>query len=285
MLLDGVEDLDDPDILDPSHTPSDPVWEPHRRQYPAVFGADGGWRLFVRATLLMAHGRTALVDTGVGGPASPAMSIDLAWQRELARGSDADRAIWHRLLAPLEPLGVLQAVEGTPMRSCPGIVAATSPATCQAIRSSRSATARRCCCRARDQPPGAAAVAGAGDRARRGRGGRPEGRSHTAAELSGTDRVLAPAHFAEPFGRLVSEGPTVSSGMFVVGRPGFGDPGLGLRTRLVGLLDHGCSGGLEAFELAVDVGGLDSPDQPARLGNTALHPVLRPDGKSALPSC
>ena len=34
--------------------------------YPAVFAAHGGWRLHVRATLLRAHGRTVLVDTGVG---------------------------------------------------------------------------------------------------------------------------------------------------------------------------------------------------------------------------
>ena len=73
-LLDGVEDLDDPDILDPWHGPSDPVWEPSRARYPAVFAADGGWRLYVRATLLRAHGHTILVDTGVGGPTSPAMA-------------------------------------------------------------------------------------------------------------------------------------------------------------------------------------------------------------------
>src|SRR5919108_5567007 len=72
-LLDGAEDLDDPDILDPLHAPSDPVWSPYRQRYPGVFGADGGWRLHVRATLLRAPGRTILVDTGVGGPASPAM--------------------------------------------------------------------------------------------------------------------------------------------------------------------------------------------------------------------
>ena len=27
-LLDGVEDMDDPDILDPLHGPSDEVWDP-----------------------------------------------------------------------------------------------------------------------------------------------------------------------------------------------------------------------------------------------------------------
>jgi hypothetical protein len=73
-LLDGVAELDDPDILDPLHGPSDPVWEPSRTRYPAVFGAHGGWRAHVRATLLRVHGHAILVDTGVGGPASPAMS-------------------------------------------------------------------------------------------------------------------------------------------------------------------------------------------------------------------
>jgi glyoxylase-like metal-dependent hydrolase (beta-lactamase superfamily II) len=73
-LLDGAEDMDDPDILDPLHGPSDQVWNPYRTLYPAVFAVDGGWRPRMRATLLRAHGRTVLVDTGVGGPTSPAMS-------------------------------------------------------------------------------------------------------------------------------------------------------------------------------------------------------------------
>jgi hypothetical protein len=38
-----------------------------------VFAPGGGWRLHVRATLLRTRGRTVLVDTGVGGPSSPAM--------------------------------------------------------------------------------------------------------------------------------------------------------------------------------------------------------------------
>jgi hypothetical protein len=73
-LLDGVEDMDDPDILDPLHGPSDEVWDPYRTLYPAVFAAHGGWRPRVHGTILRSHGRTILVDTGVGGPTSPAMS-------------------------------------------------------------------------------------------------------------------------------------------------------------------------------------------------------------------
>ena len=131
-LLDGVEDLDDPDILDPWHGPSDPVWEPSRARYPAVFAADGGWRLYVRATLLRAHGHTVLVSDG---GASLLLSGDAInhpaqlRQPELAGGPDDD------------------------------------PETA--------------------------------GRARRG----------LIAELVDSDRLLAPAHFAEPFGRLVSDGP------------------------------------------------------------------------------
>jgi hypothetical protein len=88
-----------------------------------VFAAHGGFRLHVRATLLRAHGQTVLVDTGVGGPSSPAMS----WYPAAGR-----------LLGALAESG-------------------TSPAEIEVVDS---------------------------------------------------DRVLAPSHFAEPFGRVVSERPT-----------------------------------------------------------------------------
>ena len=39
-LWDGAEDLDDHDILDPRYGPSDPVWDPYRPLYPAVFEAN-----------------------------------------------------------------------------------------------------------------------------------------------------------------------------------------------------------------------------------------------------
>jgi hypothetical protein len=55
-LLDGVEDMDDPDILDPRYGPSDEVWDPYRTLYPAVFAAQGGWRPHCTAR---SSGRTA----------------------------------------------------------------------------------------------------------------------------------------------------------------------------------------------------------------------------------
>ena len=263
-LLDGVEDLDDPDILDPSHGPSDPVWEPARRRYPAVFAADGGWRLHVRATLLRAHGRTVLVDTGVGGPSSPAMSwypaagrlmaalaergtspadvevvvlthvhddhiggtvtdegapafpnaryvvnrIDRDWQEERARRTDDDRAIWERLLAPLESRGALHAVDGDD-QVIPGIHARHRPGH----------TPGHQVVEVRD---GGASLLVSGDAINHpaqlrqpelatGPDEDVEGalrmRRTLLGDLVDSDRVLAPAHFAEPFGRLVSDGP------------------------------------------------------------------------------
>jgi glyoxylase-like metal-dependent hydrolase (beta-lactamase superfamily II) len=262
-LLDGIEDLDDPDILDPWHGPSDPAWEPSRTLYPAVFAADGGWRLHVRATLLRAHGRTILVDTGVGGPTSPAMSwypapgrllgslaetgtsahdvdvvvlthvhddhiggtvtdqgepafqnaryllnrIDLAWQAGLAQKFDEDRAIWDRLLVPLTSRGVLQAIDdgheitqGVRARHLPGHtpghqVVQVSDGGASLLLSgdaiNHPAQLRQPeLARGPDDDPETAA------RARRG----------LIAELVDSDRLLAPAHFAEPFGRLVSDG-------------------------------------------------------------------------------
>jgi glyoxylase-like metal-dependent hydrolase (beta-lactamase superfamily II) len=263
-LLDGVEDLDDPDILDPWHGPSDPVWEPYRRLYPAVFARDGGWRLAVRATMLRAGGRTILVDTGVGGPASPAMSwypapgrlmealaetgtspgevevvvishvhddhiggtvtaagdpafpdarylinrVELEWLRELAPKTDEDQAIWDRLLAPLESRGVLQAVDGA-CEVAPGIRTRPLPGHTpghQAVQVSDGRASLLLSADAFNHPaqlhdpdlatgPDEDAEAASSVRRR------------LLAELLDTDRLLAPAHFAEPFGRLVSERP------------------------------------------------------------------------------
>jgi glyoxylase-like metal-dependent hydrolase (beta-lactamase superfamily II) len=263
-LLDGVEDLDDPDLLDPSHGPSDPVWEPSRRLYPAVFAANGGPRLHVRATLLRAHGRTVLVDTGVGGPTSPAMSwypaagrlmavlaesesspaevevvvvthvhddhiggtvtadgepafpnaryvvnrIDLDWQEELARTSDEDRAIWDQLLVPLKSRGVLQAIDGD-HEVLPGIGTRHLPGHTpghQVVQLSDGGASLLLSGDAINHPAqlqrpelatGPDEDVEAALRARR----------MLLAELVDSDRVLAPSHFAEPFGRVVSDGP------------------------------------------------------------------------------
>jgi glyoxylase-like metal-dependent hydrolase (beta-lactamase superfamily II) len=263
-LLDGVEDLDDPDILDPTHGPSDPVWEPSRALYPAVFAADGGFRLHVRATLLRARGHTILVDTGVGGPSSPAMSwypapgqllgslaetgtsphdvgvvvlthvhddhiggtvtaqgepafqnarylinrIDLAWQEELAQRFDEDRAIWDRLLAPLKSRGVLQAIDGA-HEITQGVLARHLPGHTpghQVVQVSDGGASLLLSADAINHP----AQLRQPDLAQ-GPDDDPEtattARRRLIAELVDSDRLLAPAHFAEPFGRLVSDGP------------------------------------------------------------------------------
>lgn len=263
-LLDAVEDIGDPDILDPSHGPSDSAWVPWKALYPAVFAPGGGWRLHVRATLLRARGHAILVDTGVGGPSSTAMSwypgpghlmasladngtspgdvevvvithvhddhiggtvtdlgepafpnarylvnrIDLDWQEELARHSDEDQAIWDGLLSPLRSKGLVQAVDGT-HEVMPGIqtrhVPGHTPGHQVVVVSD-----------------GGASLLLSGDAINHpaqlqelGLGGGPDEDAETARrlrrmlidELVDSDRVLAPSHFAEPFGRVVSDGP------------------------------------------------------------------------------
>ena len=262
-LLDGAEDLDDPDILDPLHGPSDDVWDPYRRLYPAVFAADGGWRPHVRGTLLRAHGRTILVDTGVGGPTSPAMSwypapgrlmgslaasgtspgdvdvvvithvhddhiggtvtaqgdpafpnarylvnrIDLDRQEELAGQTDDDRAVWELLLAPLKSRGVLQAIDGA-YEVAPGIRTRHLPGhtpghqvvqvgdggaslllSGDAINHPAQLRQPELATGPDDDPVAATRV-----------------RRMLIDELVDTDCVLAPTHFAEPFGHVVSDG-------------------------------------------------------------------------------
>jgi glyoxylase-like metal-dependent hydrolase (beta-lactamase superfamily II) len=263
-LLDGAEDLDDPDILDPVHGPSDPVWEPSRRRYPGVFAAHGGWRLHVRATLLRAHGLTVLVDTGVGGPTAPTMSwypasgrlmgalaesesspaevevvvvthahddhiggtvtaegapafpnaryvinrVELDWLENLARTSDEDRAIWDRLLAPLRSWGVLQAIDGD-HEVAPGISTRHLPGHTpghQVVEVSDGGASLLLSGDAINHPAQLRQpelAAGPDEDAE----GAMQVRRMLLAELVDSGRVLAPAHFAEPFGRLVSDGP------------------------------------------------------------------------------
>jgi glyoxylase-like metal-dependent hydrolase (beta-lactamase superfamily II) len=247
-LLDGVEDLDDPDILDPAHGPSDPVWEPSRRRYPAVFAR--------------AHGRTVLVDTGVGGPTSPAMSwypapgrlmgvlaesetspaevevvvlthvhddhiggtvtadgepafpnaryvvnrIDLEWQEELARKSEEDRAIWDRLLAPLKSRGVLQAIDGDHevaqgigTRHLPGHTPGHQVVQVSDGGASLLLSGDAISHPAQLQRPELATGPDEDVEAALG------ARRMLLGELVDSDRVLAPAHFAEPFGHLVAD--------------------------------------------------------------------------------
>jgi len=263
-LSDAAEDMDDPDILDPLHGPSDEVWGPYRTLYPAVFAAHGGWRLHVRGTILRAHGRTILVDTGVGGPTSSAMSwysapghlmeslaesgtspgdvdvvvlthvhddhiggtvtpggepafpnarymvnrLDLDWLRELAKTFDEDRAVWDTSLAPLEFLGVLQAIDGAQevaagirTRHLPGHTPGHQVVHVEDGGASLLLSGDAINHPAQLHEPGLATG--------------PDEDPETAAtvrrmlidELLDTDRVLAPTHFAEPFGRVVHDGP------------------------------------------------------------------------------
>jgi glyoxylase-like metal-dependent hydrolase (beta-lactamase superfamily II) len=263
-LWDGVGNIEDPDILDPVHGPSDEAWDPYRTVYPAVFAADGGWRATVRGTLLRVGGRTVLVDTGVGGPTSPAMSWypepgrllgslaesgtapgevevvvithvhddhvggtvtaegepafpnarylvnrnDLEWLEALARENDEDRAVWELLVAPLRSRGVLQAVDGD-HAVAPGI----------RIRHLPGHTPGHQAVHVED---GGASLLLSGDGINHPAqlhepelaGGPDEDplaasrvRRELLAELVDSDCVLAPTHFGEPFGRVVSDGP------------------------------------------------------------------------------
>lgn len=263
-LLDGVEGLDDPDILDPSHGPSDPIWEPSRRRYPAVFAAHGGWRLHVRATLLRAHSRTVLVDTGVGGPTAPAMSwypaagrlmavlaesetsptevevvvlthvhddhiggtvtaagepafpnaryvinrVELDWLEELARKSDEDQVIWNQLLAPLKSRGVLQAIDGD-HEVAQGIGTRHLPGHTpghQVVEVSDGGASLLLSGDAINHPAQLRQpelATGSDEDVE----GALWARRMLLGELVDSDRVLAPSHFAEPFGRVVSDGP------------------------------------------------------------------------------
>jgi glyoxylase-like metal-dependent hydrolase (beta-lactamase superfamily II) len=260
-LLDGVGDLDDHDILDTRYGPSDPVWDPYRPLYPAVFAAHG-WRLHVRATMLRVNGQTILVDTGVGGPTSPAMSwypapgqlmgslagtgtspdevevvvmthvhddhiggtvtaegelafpnaryvinrIELEWLQDRAREAGEEQAIWDRLVAPLKSRGVLQAVDGA-YEVTPGVRTRHLPGHTpghQVVDVSDGGASLLLSGDAFNHPAqlhepelaiGPDEDAEAATTVRR----------MLLAETVDSGRVLAPAHFAEPFGRLVSQ--------------------------------------------------------------------------------
>jgi glyoxylase-like metal-dependent hydrolase (beta-lactamase superfamily II) len=74
-------------------------------------------------TVVLSHvhddhvGGTVRFEDGAPSPAFPnaryvVQRADLAWEREAARESDEDEAIWRLLLAPLEAAGVIDVVDG-----------------------------------------------------------------------------------------------------------------------------------------------------------------------------
>jgi glyoxylase-like metal-dependent hydrolase (beta-lactamase superfamily II) len=221
------------------------------------------WRLISRATVLRAEERVFLVDTGVGGSASPTTSwyrargnlmdslakasitasdvdvvvithvhddhiggtvssdgepafpnaryvvnrLDLEWLRALARENEDDRAVWDGLLAPLVSESVIQTIDGDReiasgirIRHLPGhtpghqvvhvdgggdslVLSGDTINHPAQLHGPSLATGP-------DEDVPAAARA----------------RSALVRELIDTDRILAPTHFAQPFGRIVSRG-------------------------------------------------------------------------------
>ena len=72
-LLDGVQDLGSPGgMVDEFLSPSNEAWDAYRTIYPQLFGARGGWRLTVRASLIRDETHTIVFDTGVGPDTAPA---------------------------------------------------------------------------------------------------------------------------------------------------------------------------------------------------------------------
>jgi glyoxylase-like metal-dependent hydrolase (beta-lactamase superfamily II) len=53
----------------------DDAWEPFRTRYPEAFGAPTVWRSCYRCFLLRSHGRTVLLDTGMGPVGSPLAGV------------------------------------------------------------------------------------------------------------------------------------------------------------------------------------------------------------------
>jgi glyoxylase-like metal-dependent hydrolase (beta-lactamase superfamily II) len=151
--------------------------------------------------------------TAQGDPAFPNARylinrIDLEWQEELAQKFDEDRAIWDRLLAPLTSRGVLQAVDGdhavargVRTRHLPGHTPGHQVVQVGDGGGSLLLSGDAINHPAQLQQPELAS----------GPDNDPETaslvRRRLIAELVDSDRVLAPAHFAEPFGRLVSDRP------------------------------------------------------------------------------
>jgi glyoxylase-like metal-dependent hydrolase (beta-lactamase superfamily II) len=132
--------------------------------------------------------------------------LDLAWQERLASQTPEDRAIWERLLAPLRPRGVLQAVDdahpvlpGVRTRHLPG----HTPGH-QAVEVGDGGASLLLSGDAINHPAqlrDPALATGPDDDVEAALAMR----RRLIAELVASSRPLAPPHFAEPFGRLVAD--------------------------------------------------------------------------------
>jgi glyoxylase-like metal-dependent hydrolase (beta-lactamase superfamily II) len=134
--------------------------------------------------------------------------VDRDWQEERARRTDEDRAIWERLLAPLESWGVLHAVDGD-YQVMPGIDARHRPGHTpghQVVEVSDGGGSLLVSGDAINHPAQLQQpelATGLDEDVE----GALRMRRMLLGELVDSDRVLAPTHFAEPFGRVVSDGP------------------------------------------------------------------------------
>jgi glyoxylase-like metal-dependent hydrolase (beta-lactamase superfamily II) len=70
-ILDGAQDLRGPIAESYPSVPPE-AWPSIHAAHPKLVSVAGTWRLHVRCTLIRLHGRTILVDTGVGAILSPA---------------------------------------------------------------------------------------------------------------------------------------------------------------------------------------------------------------------
>jgi glyoxylase-like metal-dependent hydrolase (beta-lactamase superfamily II) len=148
-----------------------------------------------------------------GGPAFPNARyvinrVELDWLEELAGTSEEDRAIWDRLLAPLQSGGMLQAIDGD-HEVLPGISTRHLPGHTpghQVVQVSDGGASLLLSGDAINHPAQLQQpelATGPDDDVE----GALRARRKLLAELVDSDGMLAPAHFAEPFGRLVSDGP------------------------------------------------------------------------------
>lgn len=253
-------------MADEFSSPSNEAWDPYRPRYPELFGARGGWRLYVRAFLIRDEARAIVLDTGVGPSTSPAHEwfgmpgalldelaaagvappdvetvvishvhddhiggactadgkpsfpnarylihrADVEWIRSEAETGNESESIWTQLLQPIEASGQLIAI-GDAFEVAPHIRTRHLPGHTPGHQGLELATdAERLLLSADsfhhpaqlDRPEWAATMDNDPDQA-------TEIRRALLTELVGSGRLIAPTHFAEPFGRVVVDGERV----------------------------------------------------------------------------